>query len=354
MEFEDKPVEKIIIPYDSLSNFHREKYGDKYTYHHLIGQTIMYVGDASTRSLGETSFPRGTYFTIDSILPDQISKGKYNILALTNINTGESTTATSGINVKETYNRQWVVLGYYLKLKELYQGKSFVYKGIPSDFYRYSVTSLYDFRLIPSNETLNNVPINSIWECIDVQVVPRKPKDKYEYLEHDLRNNVALIFENAELGKAFCYVEDEYGTPYSADHYLFKEKAKNYVCGRFMPKDEYDADIAAKKAAKKRQNAARARQLEKQRQQQADENRRSAQRQAARRSSILSKYGETNGNRILNGEIWIGMTAQMCRDAIGNPYKVNRTRTAYNNHEQWIYGSKYIYFDNGISNDIQY
>ena len=30
MEFEDKPVEKIIIPYDSLSNFHREKYGDKY------------------------------------------------------------------------------------------------------------------------------------------------------------------------------------------------------------------------------------------------------------------------------------------------------------------------------------
>ena len=63
------------------------------------------------------------------------------------------------------------------------------------------------------------------------------------------------------------------------------------------------------------------------------------------RTQILAGSGE--------GQLEIGMTKQMCRDSWGEPKSINRTSTRYGNHEQWVYTTIYVYFDNGKISAIQ-
>lgn len=66
------------------------------------------------------------------------------------------------------------------------------------------------------------------------------------------------------------------------------------------------------------------------------------------KEGLIKKYGRTTGARIANGEIWIGMKRQMLIDSRGYPEDVNRTVTSRTVHEQFVYGDKYIYVENGI------
>jgi hypothetical protein len=63
---------------------------------------------------------------------------------------------------------------------------------------------------------------------------------------------------------------------------------------------------------------------------------------------LVSKYGAKNAAMILEGKIWLGMTSAMAKESWGEPEKVNRTVGTYGQHEQWIYGQTYLYFENGI------
>ncbi|MGH7582684.1 MAG: hypothetical protein ACREL5_05620 [Gemmatimonadales bacterium] len=45
--------------------------------------------------------------------------------------------------------------------------------------------------------------------------------------------------------------------------------------------------------------------------------------------------------------VLIGMTEEQARAAWGKPARVNVTVNAGGTHEQWVYGSSYLYFDNG-------
>lgn len=73
-------------------------------------------------------------------------------------------------------------------------------------------------------------------------------------------------------------------------------------------------------------------------------------RERARRVSIIEKFGNELGARILAGDIWLGMTADMARASMGEPKSINRTVTASGTSEQWVYESshKYLYFKDGI------
>lgn len=51
---------------------------------------------------------------------------------------------------------------------------------------------------------------------------------------------------------------------------------------------------------------------------------------------------------INEGKITISMTFEQVRASWGEPGDVNRTVTAYGVHSQWVYGSVYVYFDDGI------
>lgn len=57
---------------------------------------------------------------------------------------------------------------------------------------------------------------------------------------------------------------------------------------------------------------------------------------------------------IKSGTVRIGMTMRQVRDCgWGRPDDVNRTSTARYVHEQWVYPSSYLYFENGILTAIQ-
>jgi hypothetical protein len=55
-----------------------------------------------------------------------------------------------------------------------------------------------------------------------------------------------------------------------------------------------------------------------------------------------SKFKDT----ILNHQIKIGMTKDMIIDSWGKPEEINRTVGSWGVHEQWIYGSTYLYVEN--------
>jgi len=72
-----------------------------------------------------------------------------------------------------------------------------------------------------------------------------------------------------------------------------------------------------------------------------------------RREQLTDKYGETLAQRIINGEIWLGMTAQMVIDSWGYPAKNNKSVGSWGVNEQWIFPSAYLYLKNGILNSWQ-
>ncbi|MCR4940383.1 MAG: DUF2845 domain-containing protein, partial [Treponemataceae bacterium] len=67
----------------------------------------------------------------------------------------------------------------------------------------------------------------------------------------------------------------------------------------------------------------------------------------------LEKFGEDKWNTILAEKVSVGMTKEMCRLSWGEPKRVNKTITESVIREQWVYGSNYLYFENGILSSIQ-
>ena len=51
--------------------------------------------------------------------------------------------------------------------------------------------------------------------------------------------------------------------------------------------------------------------------------------------------------------IVLGMTAEQLRASWGAPSKINRTVVTRGTHEQWIYGSTYVYVENGLVSSWQ-
>lgn len=55
-----------------------------------------------------------------------------------------------------------------------------------------------------------------------------------------------------------------------------------------------------------------------------------------------------------DGRIMLGMSWEQVRLSIGNPRRVNTTRTAFGTHEQLIYpGNFYVYLDNDVVTAVQ-
>lgn len=76
--------------------------------------------------------------------------------------------------------------------------------------------------------------------------------------------------------------------------------------------------------------------------------------QKERYDNLVAKYGESIASLIVNGQVKIGMTKAMCREAWGNPYDINRTTNTYGTREQWVYNlGRYLYFDGDILTAIQ-
>ncbi|HCT94321.1 MAG: hypothetical protein A2X19_08035 [Bacteroidetes bacterium GWE2_39_28] len=64
-------------------------------------------------------------------------------------------------------------------------------------------------------------------------------------------------------------------------------------------------------------------------------------------NDLEKRFGKENASRISRHMIWIGMTSDMAAASIGSPIKINRTTGSWGIHEQWVYHSRYLYFENG-------
>lgn len=84
------------------------------------------------------------------------------------------------------------------------------------------------------------------------------------------------------------------------------------------------------------------------------------QRDEIRLNILSKKYGSKIANRILNGDVWIGMTRQMLIDSKGEPDSIGSSiETKYSYTVQYIYNigtytKQYIYLENGKVVTIQY
>jgi hypothetical protein len=63
---------------------------------------------------------------------------------------------------------------------------------------------------------------------------------------------------------------------------------------------------------------------------------------------LIGEYGTAIAARLEAREVWIGMTSAMAVESRGRPERINRTVYETRVTEQWVYGSTYLYFDNGV------
>ena len=70
---------------------------------------------------------------------------------------------------------------------------------------------------------------------------------------------------------------------------------------------------------------------------------------------IMEKYdcSEDVARMIKKKKVQIGMTTEQCRAAWGSPDDINRTVGSFGTHEQWVYGSSYLYFEDGVMTSFQ-
>ena len=328
IEMFDESIKKVEVPkaqpYDSLSNISPQKYGSgdshTYTLHHLIGQTLLYCGDPDEERTNVilhriTPFEKGAYYRVDGILPDDVRKGKYHRMQLTNIKTGEQIEEGS-LNYNH-YNFKWVVVGHYEKMKSLYINKDFVYVGTEDVFINYDWKKANGLINLETDTVTTNIPKETIWTCVGVQVKPRKEEDR---MTNDKRSPIVLIFDNPTFGKHYCYLESDNGKPYKA----LLDETLPYVCGRFQLKSYY-YNVKAITAEKK----------------------------AKRKAELTRKFGASNANLILEGKVRIGMTKAMCEESWGYPDDINTSIGSWGTHEQWVYGNSYLYFEGNKLTAIQ-
>lgn len=68
-----------------------------------------------------------------------------------------------------------------------------------------------------------------------------------------------------------------------------------------------------------------------------------------RTAAIRSKHwSDTITRAVIARKILFGMTREQVRASWGDPDDINRTVTRSRTREQWVYGSQYVYFDNGV------
>lgn len=65
-------------------------------------------------------------------------------------------------------------------------------------------------------------------------------------------------------------------------------------------------------------------------------------------NNVGAKWGKRVLTTIANGKVFIGMTKPQVIASWGQPSDINRTAGSWGVHEQWVYGSNYLYFENGI------
>ena len=337
-QFPEKEKKEVIITYDSLTNVrdnNSEDYNDRFK--HLVGQKItsfqssdfwvdMLINGKSHYETDIQNMIDGKTFKIDSV-------NRYTFY-MTSEENPNNHFSLSILGSDDLYKIDfaWVCHGYFDKIKDLYLGKDLVYihndKDYDIDDSRYNTYRFMDYD--SKRNLMKKIPCNSVWKCTDVLVIA----DRVKYFGFpDFKNRVILNVENEQYGKYYIYayefIERKGNTdPYIEEYFMTMEDFHKYQAVQNQLREAAKAK-AAKAAAE------------------------SEKRAKEHREYIIAKYGETYGSLILQGRVVIGMTKDQCIEALGHPTRINRTTTALTVYEQWVYGGRYLYFENGKLVTIQ-
>ncbi len=344
-----------VVKYDSLTNIEKLQ-DDSITHHtsynHLVGQMFYYVDEDTVDTKNESTFftyvgdsydnvahlridgridksrYRNRYWRVNDI---KVTQYGYDIFELEDTLNHEKIYARGG-----AMNRDFIVLGFYEKMKQMYVGKTFIY----DNFFPYGkadgVDNNYKYNNLINYETNvvgDSIPQGSIWRCIEISAYNISHHDYWKRAS-DRRCPVILIFENDKLGKYYSYTQKRSGSSFDDTKYCFwlttnghKEESLPLYLGKFLDEDQ-QAYISKREFETK-------------------------QYIVNQKKRMIAKYGKYWGRLVAEGQLEIGMTKQMCRDSWGEPNDIKSTSTRYGTHEQWVYTTIYVYFDNGKISAIQ-
>lgn len=213
---------------------------------------------------------------------------------------------------------EFLLVGYYMKMKDLYEGEDFVFFG---DKGQYTWDGCKTTADIESGEEIC-LTRGSEWSCSGLQLMKVK---EYSGLQ------LYLVFQNDKGNQIKVRIKKR------------RDDKNPVLLSQFYGKEEY-----LKMKEEERLSAA-----EKERRQAEEAAARKRERESFEKN-MIEKYGEKLGKMIINGQVAIGMNKEMCRCSWGKPIEINTTTVANHVHEQWVYsGYCYLYFDDGILTAIQ-
>lgn len=326
-----------VVQYDSTYNYDKQ-----YDISSYFGQKIYCVNQCYTIRVGDNAkFPesynlRDRYLTL---IPNPDTTSSFRI-ALYDSLSGYSYIYRLPYNeqrFKDNYqlNYYFVMVGYYERIKELYEGKDFIYVREDEDGW-YGSTPFNGLRSRETDLCNSQIKKGTLWHCDGVGVNPSDLNNSHYALGK--YNRVVLYLSNEEYGSYYCYA-------YSND--MNDGKAGNYILGKFQTPEAY-----AK--AKKQKDAAAQAKKKQQEEERAKINAERAKQDRENHERLVRLYGQKKADMIKRGEVAIGFTKAMCKEAWGSPRSVNTTENRSGVHEQWVYGGgRYLYFDNGTLTTIQ-
>ncbi len=292
-------------------------------------------------------------------------------------------------NVYYVGEQQYVVRAPYEWKKFTYQ-TPYKFKGISFDketryirpgAYRYFVEIKVPCILLESGDKEFRVPIrmdsaevgrNINFESSDItfQNFMEYFETEEEYMENSrMQYDIHLIrhlkkrFEGQEIYLKPCnyhidkgyYLFKEIKLSRSYDgvyfqYFAFLEDPRNNCIYKYPIVADFEKDIVfADKQREIEQEEAR-----KQAQEEAEYQAMLEKEEREYKANLIKKYGKRNALLILENAVQIGFTKEMCVEAWGEPYDINRTVTRSGIHEQWVYDiGRYLYFDGNILTAIQ-
>lgn len=247
---------------------------------------------------------QGNYYVIDSIIPNTLydtyhypHRYKINSVKMVMHRLGDSSNTSNAYNIAtvQLLVPSFLCMGYYEKLKMMYENKVFVTQYL---------IYLMDF---VGNEI--SFPEGTEFRCFKVAIA----EDKNYYYPH--------LFLEDTTGK-------QYKIPIGNSIWKLRKRSPFIEKQLYIEKLEQEK-LAEKQAQEKKKLDAAA--IQKQ--------------QIEKKNALIEKYGQYYGDLIFRHKVVIGMTKEMCTAALGKPDKVNRSVGSWGVNEQWVYKNLYLYFD---------
>lgn len=328
----DEQIERERVKYNDKFKFETNLYKPIFTRYELLRRGNYSSDDLISEIETDLKEVVGKVFTIQDVFAGRDLNNKISLtsdqadVAVTFELTNSNNDTLYWHTAYREIDANVVVMGGYERFISLYKNKTFIYRSSFPHHYNFESDRDMDYdysEIIGSQMTSVNV------EHLDLnsgEVV------KFQNLEEWQCTDISLLNDYQDLVYILSNGKNEVSIP-------IYTMLKN----GFLLKEAY-----AKETELRKLNVEELARKEKQRelaQKQEDE---------VRKAGLIKKYGQRYATLILNGEVVLGMSSEMCLESWGMPSDINKTTGSWGVHEQWVYSlTCYLYFENGKLTAIQ-